>query len=293
MSTPASGRPHQDVSTLAIMTNLLRRVESATSRLEITPLEDSVIGTLGETSLNAFNASFFGATSLIAVHSHLMVFIQLLAKSVCQCISDRTPDGGLRIGVRPPAEQFLLGTQHLSELIQAIRDRRDPTSAPVHIAAPGWYLWRPVHSIVDSIELFIVGHEYAHLLMDHREPFFVATLPDKMTGQDVEHIADFFAQIVLLSDANATDLYLAVVSPLLFFKSLALMERDSILPYPKEHPASSERLAFLLESLAFLATTPAPRKILQDLLGVWSNIDGLLEEAWAVAMEHHKSRSTE
>ena len=283
MSTPALGRPYQDVSTLGIVTGLLRRVEVAAVKLQITPLEQSVIGTLGEASLNAFNASFFGATSLIVVQSHLMILIHLLAKSLCQCIAVRTPDGGLRVGVRPSAEQFLLGTQRLAELIRAIRDHRDPSAAPFHMVPPGWFLWRPVHSIVESIELFIIGHEYAHLLADHGKPFFVQMT--EMSATDVEHGADLFAQVVLLTDANPTDLYLSAVSPLLFFKALGLMERDSILPKAKDHPASAARLEFLLECLAFLSTTPVPRKVLSDLIGVWSNIDGLINEAWAAARE--------
>jgi hypothetical protein len=283
MSTPALGRPYQDVSTLAIVTGLLRRVEAAAVKLQITPLEQSVIGTLGEASLNAFNASFFGATSLIVVHSHLMVFIHLLAKSLCQCIAVRTPDGGLRVGVRPSPEQFSLGTRRLAELIRAIRDHRDPNAAPFHMVPRGWFLWRPVHSIVESIELFIIGHEYAHLLADHGKPFFVQM--SEMSAKDVEHGADFFAQVVLLTDAKPTDLYLSVVSPLLFFKSLGLMERDSILPNVKDHPASTDRLEFLLECLAFLSKNPVPRKVLGDLIGVWSNIDSLLNEAWAAALK--------
>jgi hypothetical protein len=285
MSTSVADRPDQDVATLEIVTGLLNRVESAASTLEVKTLDHSVIGTLGEESLSAFSFSFFRATALIGVPAHLMVFVHLLAKAICECISVKTNDGGIRIGVQPPAKQLTNGTHRLAELIRAIRDHRNPMAAPINVPPPGWFLWRPVHSIVECIELFIIAHEYAHLLMNHGEVMFTPQQGDATSGQDEEHSADVFAQIILLADAARSDLYFAVLSPLLLFKSLALMERHSILPPPRDHPSSDERLQTLLQSLEALATFPSERKPIKDMLGVWSNVERLLDEAWSWAIQ--------
>jgi len=290
MSTPVAGQPDQDVATFEITTRLLKRVEDAALRLEVKPLDNSVIGTLAERSINAFNTSFFGTTSLIVVHSHLLIFIHLLAKAICLCISAKAPEGILQIGVKPPRKQLSEGTQRLSELLCAMRDHRDPAAALAYIAPVGWFLWHPVYSIVDCMELFVVAHEYAHLLMTKGEGIFSPEYLNATSPHDEEHSADLFAQVTVIADANPADIYLAVLSPLLLFKSLALMEQESILPPAEGHPASSQRLELLVQSLTLLATRPTPRTPLLDMVGVWSNVERLLEDAWAMAVENIRRR---
>ena len=121
--------------------------------------------------------------------------------------------------------------------------------------------------------------------MSHGKVMFTPVDVERTSHHLEEYSADLYAHIILLTDADTvTDLYFAVLSPLVLFKFLALMERDSVLPAPAEHPLSAERLLGLLDGLKVLSTYPSERQPLKQMLGVWSNLEPLLEKAWSPAL---------
>src|SRR5207237_1406081 len=100
--------PHQDQLTHEVVSDLLQRIETACAKLRIATLSGTVVGTLNDTSINAFNASFFGAASLIVIHTHTIVFVWLLVKCVLPAIATTTPgsETTLNLGMQPMPEQL-------------------------------------------------------------------------------------------------------------------------------------------------------------------------------------------
>lgn len=285
MADAVPGLPLQDAGTHGIVTRLLRRVDKSCSKLGINPLEETVVGTLGEKGVNAFNASFFGTTSLIVIHEETLIFVLLLAKCLIPMFTVASPSEGISFGAAPPETQFAEAVQRFRELITAMKEHRSPRRAPRYIPPPSWPLHPVVWILIRNIELFVLAHEYGHLIIDRNDGAFLPGSLQPTSPVDSEYVADMFAYLVLVADSDEKTFVFACFAPMMLFKFLTLLESNGYLPEPEGHPLSEKRLENLLAVFELLAGNTDPKKKLKELMFVWKSIERQIDLAWISAVE--------
>lgn len=279
LGTSHPDAPNQDVASYEILQRLVERINKACLRAGWEPLSGPVVGTLARPDVNAFCAAFFGSTALIVLHSSVLVFAQLLAKCVVPAICARTSEHSVVLGGDPDEKQFRRAACRLAQLISAIQSQKGPSSAPPYTPAPTWLFWSIVQCFVESIEMFVVAHEYGHLMVSHgKHPFGDGEISPKSE----ELCADFFAMSVAILDQHIAHPEIRVIAPLVMFKVFSLMERDGVVVAPTSHPLNSQRLHFLRdEVLEGLADQEQPW--LARILKVNASVEARIEKVWAAA----------
>lgn len=288
---PVPGLPHQDHASYQLVSRLLRRVEAACARLGINPLSDAVVGTLQADGVNAFNASFFGSTSLIVLHHRSLIFVWLLVKCILPVIACPA-NAGVVIGQPSPQEYYEPAITRMRELALAMRVHRDPSCAPVYIQPPGWIFEHLAQLFARCIELFIVAHEYGHLIVERGDGSFPVPSVEEPSTHHEEYVADFFAYLIVLCDADEQSPAPWALSPLIFFKFLSLLERDGVVPSPIDHPSGADRLATLVAMFDQLSSNTQPPAGARGLLFVWNRVNDLLDHGWSLATQEAMATST-
>lgn len=114
-------------------------------------------------------------------------------------------------------------------------------------------------SLLFGIEMFIIAHEYAHLMFKeydiddfHFEEYFSPDLIS-LIKNDEEIAADAFAVIVVSQHFfNNMELTMFQYGPLFLFKNLALFSSLKLQPEPKSHPRHNDRHAYLYAMITML-----------------------------------------
>ncbi len=129
-----------------------------------------VFGTLPAGSLNATSYGFSNGERLIVFESELMQFCNLISKIVAKAIpyNKEKGEGGFQFKEESILEQIEKNKEifdHFKELIIGFVLTGYATSASQYI------LEAPFNKIADhlrlSMEVFVMGHEYAHILLRH------------------------------------------------------------------------------------------------------------------------------
>jgi hypothetical protein len=287
MANTVPGLPDQDAGTYGIVADLLHRVDRSCRKAGITPLEGTVVGTLKEKGVNAFNASFFGTTSLIVVHEETLIFVLLLAKCLVPTFTVVSQSKGISFGAVPPEGQFTEAVKRLRELITAMKEHRSPSRAPKYVPPPSWPLHPIVWKLIRAIELFILSHEYGHLVIDRGDGSFLPEAFRPTSSVDSEYHADIFAYMILVADSDEKSFFFVCFAPMMLFKFLALMESKGYSSEPEEHPQSEKRLKNLLDVYYLLTENADPR--FKELLSVWNSIERQIDRAWISAIESLQS----
>lgn len=174
LAKAAADRPsrYQDPSTYSILTSLATHVEEAATAAGIDLPPRTVFGTL---PLGQFNAM---AIRVPRTEEHIIVFqdgvfgfLNLLSKAVSTCFPET--DGGegkISFSVHPADIDAHLDRN--SEPIERLQQFLDAYVLKGHpdLAAP--YILTGTHQamaamMLDSAELFVMGHEYAHVIQGH------------------------------------------------------------------------------------------------------------------------------
>ncbi|XXY13605.1 hypothetical protein WME88_35665 [Sorangium sp. So ce216] len=279
---PVSGLPYQDNASYEIVSRLLQRVETACVRLKINPLSAAVVGTLQAEGVNAFSASFFGTTSLVVLHHRSLIFVWLLVKCVVPIVACPSTDGVL-LGKRSPPEHYDPAIERMRELISAMRVQRDPAHAPVYFQPPDWAFAHLAQLCARCVELFIVAHEYGHLVVERGDGSFDVPPAAEPSPLHDEYVADCFGYLIVLRDADEKSPAPWALAPLVFFKVLSLMERDGVVPPPVDHPSGADRLSSLVTMFEHLSSNIELQTGARGLLFVWNSVSSLLDDGWALA----------
>lgn len=143
--------------------------------------------------------------------------------------------------------------------------------------------------LLDAMELFVVGHEYAHFVAEERCPEFKGILdPDR--SMELEAFCDALG--LFLAQAAATDPWNQIAfsgaGGLLFLRSLQLCEYARSLVQPPtpsaSHPASLERVTAIVEQIRSMKP-PAMREPCLKILKGYDMI-ALGQSGWLVPMLH-------
>lgn len=283
---PVPDLPNQDAFVYVLVRRLLSRVEQAYRRIGVPPLPETVIGTLGPSDWNAFSAHFDRSTALVVIHGPAMVLYYLLAKAAAQAFATVEAVGRCRLPAVPPRNQVLLAAQRLAELACALAHDRDPSSAPAYVPPADWPFWNVTWRIVEGMELFVVAHEYGHLMEAHGRPSVKVIPPraaESLEPLRAEFAADASAMLAMLNVTDLENLELALQGPLILMIFLDLMCKEGLLPAPVEHPRADERLRFLRDTMLNFPGTPATRQGLRNIVSISKQLERRLRTTWALA----------
>lgn len=278
----APGLPHQDLGTKALIDRLTARIESAAADGGM-PALSPTSGVLWSSEFNAEARAFFGAAPTIIVHQRVFTGSYLLISALAPLFACPVPRSGGRfvLGRQAGLLSRHLARRHLRQLIEAWTIKNDVGKAPQRLLGMGRYATFSM-TMIDSLEIFIVAHEYGHLLIDAQREALSARYPNApqfIWSEDPELAADNFAARIVFSDAakRGIPFPLAFLPPLIFFYFMELLETQGLVPPPKHHPSSqarsSEVVRVLLEGLV---NTPQMKDTVARAAGLWRSIRHLI-----------------
>ena len=157
--------------------------------------------------------------------------------------------------------------------------------------------WRLIpfdHSLLHGIELFVIAHEYAHLVFaecginEFDFSLFFDETQVALIKSDEEIAADAFAYIVLFhyysQDTNKMGLY----APIFLFKNLSLYESAGLLPAPKSHPTNSKRHKYIKDFQEHLCVMP-DHTIMDDTIDkVWEQTNTKINRKSKAILDREK-----
>jgi hypothetical protein len=202
-----------------------------------------IFGTLPVGEINATAISVPSSKEYVVVfESDLFTFCNLICKSVSKCITAwKEPDG--RITYRFNLPSVIDNITNDQEIVIRFREiiigyLMDGTPA----AARPYILEDPSHTLsvqlLNSMELFILGHEYAHILLGHFDRN--RTVASLLAGQKIKRILRPWEQeydadrlgLQLMINAMERDrerLVSNFTGPNLFFKAMDIIQRGASL----------------------------------------------------------------
>jgi hypothetical protein len=306
--------PLQDPDSYRMLITLVDAIE-ATLFVE-KPTSDwptPTFGTLETGQVNAMTIAVPGAGDhVIVFEEQLFIFALLMSKAVAQAVPYREEDGQYRFAVGDDdiiAEMTRnSAAQHrFNQALLAYAVSGRTTDAPQYVLEDVVQM-RLTAWLLDAMELFVVGHEYGHVLLGHLTETNAQRrmLPADVPVDEIEyswlqeHAADrigMMLSIKAMGEKHGVDLSIGACGAALFLGSMDVMDRavsllrhgDHTLQRLSSHPPSCDRLAVL-------------RAVLTDELGAEAaagpimfgeRIGFVMERFWAAArplLEELRSR---
>jgi hypothetical protein len=162
----------------------------------------------------------------------------------------------------------------MAELIVAHVSNCDVASVPTNTPS-GWPYWPLAHSWASALEVFVVAHEYGHLLHGQEDPGRHLTPNIQWQGLneiDAEGLADRLAARMIWVDATEETTDWAHIAPLAYFWFLARLEDLRATPSRGTHPSFLARLGSIEREVQT-----------RQLAGHWADCRRRLEDAWPIA----------
>ena len=269
--------PYEDPIDYSIMKGLSLEIESAIDLLGLDLTSRPVIGTLPLHDINARTVLIPGSTEhLVLFDRGLFTFALLLAKAIAQAFPIRDgQDDQIIVDLSREAiaghiaQNPNVSTRFIQALGGYIMGR--PSKAPQYFATPFYnYI---SEFMISSLELFILGHEYGHVVAGHltAEAPTAALLPDAADSAEAveyswkqEYEADFYGEVLSIVAMNkrfkdASDaIKFKYAGSELFFGAVDTVDRAiSTIAYGHDksrrvsfsHPPSSQRRLNIRQSL--------------------------------------------
>lgn len=305
---------YEDRGLYTILFNFIEEIELAAKDLSFDLPMRPLTGTLPSGKVNAMAIKVPDNNEFILVFEReLFTFANLIAKIVAQSVPLTEEDnGGLGFSVRKEeVNNYLKSHQEVSnrfnELILAYILHGLPSAAPPYLLDKNPMVLTNVFR--NSLELFVVGHEYSHILLGHVQNgrMMMNNIQDLEVNEIIfnwenEHQADMLGLILMLNcmKKRGFDLAISYAGADIFFSSVDIIEKSvSILKTGSEinirnhtHPPSSQRREFLRLSLdVFIGKSEAGKKAVKYAVNLaelfeyilklhWDNITPLLYDAY-------------
>ncbi len=256
-----------------ILTGLIDTLKETCQELNIPTDEFPPYACIPTGVINAYAASVGEpATKFLLFDSQIFFFCNLLSKVVAISQPIINKDEMLQTSIEPA-----LVREHLDEDDEPVRRLKElleasiyesPSNAPAYLPKPPYI---PLIDLLrDSMELFVVAHEFGHVYAGHLGPLLKAVsrtgddlLEEATESQRIEYEADSIALVLTLQTMKKKgyDLALSYIGPYLFFSGLSLLDKY----YEKregvaagagsdEHPSHADRQAMLNHIVATLAS---------------------------------------
>ena len=198
--------------------------------------ERPVIGTLASGRVNGMAVKPPKSTTyLILLEDGLFLFCHLMGKALAQGVPlSRPPEGGYSYSLEPAGLSIGPGSDAFSRMVECFKAYLidgDVARAPRYLASTSTNalakVWR------EGAELFVVGHEWAHVHRGHLEggKFTEAEIPEAdvqmiVTRHTQEFEADYFGAAVAIQAhmVQGLDLALSYLGPRSFLAWLEVLE---------------------------------------------------------------------
>jgi hypothetical protein len=232
--------------------NVARRIRDEGVSMRVADLADKVsLGACSGGEVSAASFAFADGSYLILFDHGLATLTWLVAQ--LHAISRTTPLLSLPAPADPLAPDVAVRVLRLASSWIAAGGRAGITPplmmSTEEITAAG--------VLISEMDLFIVGHELAHILLGHfdgsRPRLGAVGGSSQLIGKrpDEEHAADLLALTLMFDDvltegtASSAVVELRLTAVRLFMAVLDLFERSCFLIQPASHPAAPERWRYL------------------------------------------------
>jgi len=241
-----------EVPQSAILLNtLFAKIETAAKRINYNIPKRPIVGTAFSKSFNAFADRVPDTTeNIIVFESELFTLCNLLAKIIASCLPDfnigkKVTFSFAKDRIENHIKTNPIITQRFADFVDnAILDEQ-PNNTKQYFLPD--IVGRLHYALLNSLELFIVGHEYGHIYGGHLDK---AIRIKSMIGDDefsklkpdwqMEYEADFHGVNLLVnSDESRNLLPFSILGPELFFTFLDITERANALIYEGKEVRSS------------------------------------------------------
>jgi hypothetical protein len=303
--------PYEDPINYSIMKGLSFEIQSAIDLLGLKLTSRPVIGTLPLHDINARTVLIPGSTEHLVLFDHgLFVFALLLAKAIAQAFPIRDGQNGqgdqIILDLSREAivgnitENPAVSRRFIQALSGYIMGR--PSNAPQYFTTP--FYTHISQFMINSLELFILGHEYGHVIAGHlsAETPTAALLPDAANSAEAveyswkqEYEADFYGEVLSIVAMNekfkdAGDaMKFKYAGSELFFGAVDAVDRAiSTIAYGHDrsrrasftHPPSSQRRLNIRQSLPGIMQSEHAASAVQ----MGEIIEDAMEVLWQAAM---------
>jgi|GEM_PF-3976296 len=249
----------------SLLEPLFNKIHNVVTNSDLPPLKTPYIGVAHSLDFNAYAYKFFDIEEyLIVFEGELFILANLLAKIITASLPySKKADGGVRLNCGKDDIE-----NHIKEN-PIILDRFKNLVYNIHSSGRASYstqymlnkeLGRPHYEFLISLELFIVGHEYGHVMGGHLEKsksvkcMLDNTLVEKFYPDwQMEYEADYLGLMFLQSSVMFNDKHLlpfCLLGPELFFTFLDIQDRaesffstgeEQRSEGSEEHPPTCER----------------------------------------------------
>jgi len=263
--------PYEDPTWYRTMLELSQKIEQAAEEAGMPIPHRPVLGTLPTGQINAMTIRVPGSNDfLILFEWQLFLFALLLSKAVCRALPFAKDDKGLSFSTnmkdvqqRVDADPSVVG--RFAEVVIAYAVTGLPSRAPQYFAEAEYNVL--ANQLLNSVELFAMGHEYGHVISGHLSGETNGTTPQISGAEDAEeldyswmqeHEADLVgASLMMRSLSSEWDAAFSYWGADFFFSAIDIMDRAvSVLKGQMEtpsklssHPPSEYRRELLREML--------------------------------------------
>jgi hypothetical protein len=257
-----------------IMLGLAESIKKAAGTLIKVAPKWPLIATLPSCQVNAMTVRIPGCNEyVIFFESQLTTFVLLLSKVVVQAIPLREVDSAGSYNYSVKREDIIHHIEaskevrrRFFELVWAYAAFGMPARAPQYILGSSYTQLSDL--LCESMELFVFGHEYSHIVLGHldapevaRQRLLNAPADEIVYSWIQEHLADVLGvrlSCLAMTESRKVDAALSFWGADLFFSALELMDKAvSLLRHGDEnvqrlgsHPPFGERREILRASLS-------------------------------------------
>lgn len=312
LTAETSERPtrYENPLTFSTMKDLTGKIEGVIADNAIDMPVRPRFGTLASGQVNAMTIAVPGGGHLVVLERQLLTFANLISKAIALAlpVTSRAPDGTVGFGLSPDQVIAHLDADptavlRFAETVVAYVMYGRPTAAPSYILDRVEYQ-RLASTFRDSLELFVVGHEYAHVLAGHvgaggRPARGLSAGSLAVTEVDYGWLQEFEADITgarlgaaAMQRSDQVGPGFAFSGSEIYFCAMDVMDRAvSLLQFGDEsarrlgtHPPSDLRR----EMLRFSVTKLGPEELATEVLDMGRTIQAIIDVLWdrtRVAME--------
>ncbi len=281
--------PNQFKLDYSILIPICKRIEFATKKFNLDNPKNIVFGTLNTGDVNAISIHVPKGGYIIALDSGVFGFLNLLSKALVQMFPVDLKElfsPGEQNQIDTNTELEKEGLNHFLDLLVAYLITGYPEAAKPYIL-PRPYM-ELASKIRDAAELFVVGHEYAHIALGHLDNSEKRRCKLK-SGLDVEKAIvdkekEFKADALgVLYTLTSTPIryhsdYILIYSGIdLFFSVFEVIEKALSIGATSSHPSASERRKRIRESLE---NGDTEFKFVENALKFGEAINLVIKESW-------------
>ena len=258
-----------------IVERLIRRLKNTCQLLGVSADKFPPFACIPTGVINAYAANVPGSDNkFLLFDSQVFFFCNLWSKVLATAqpivdIGSKVSTSTDILLVRNYLESNPTPVVRLRELLHASISS-SPSDAPPYLPNPNYV---PLISLLrDSMELFIVAHEFGHVYAGHLGPLLAAIpkganelLSDANQEQRMEYEADAIALLLTMRclAREGLDFALSYIGPYMFFSGLDILEKYAVRIYgpsencePSEHPSNANRQKMLNEMAGIFVEVP-------------------------------------